>query len=500
MVVFWSARKKIDAGQIACALLILFGSIHLGILILNHYFIRCYGFDYSVYNFAFYDYAHFRVSPCPFYLFPYDVTFLQDHFSLTLMFLSPLYWLLGPITGGYSLLIIQTCIVVCGGWAGYRFIQLKTGNQLLSIFTLVYYFILLGRYTAAAGDCNIVIIGAALVPIFLYYFEKGKFGIALLFFLFIIFNREDFSLWFLFIAVFMMIQYRHDAKRFKLSLLLFVLSIICFLFIFKIIIPALEDENKKYTLFNFAALGKTPAEALVFILKHPLKTFELLYINQTGSNYYDGIKQEFYLIFFGSGGLLLVLRPLYFIPFIPLLAKKMFNDEPIRWSFESFYWVECVSIMPILVFWGIATIKYENLKVPLGLLVCICTLWITLYEITKPAEKHLALLGDTKKFNFLNKQFYRAEDDLKGIYAAMKLIPDTAIVAASGKLSTHLALRKRIYYFPRVDDATYVFLLKKNDNWPISQGRVDTLVHELIFQKSWKVLADKKDFVLIHKD
>src|ERR1043165_9970817 len=84
--------------------LILLGGINLLIVVVNHYYFRTYAFDYGVYNFAFYDFAHGRISPCPIYLFIHPVTFLQDHVSLTLLVLSPLYWLLHPIAGTYSLL------------------------------------------------------------------------------------------------------------------------------------------------------------------------------------------------------------------------------------------------------------------------------------------------------------------------------------------------------------------------------------------------------------
>jgi hypothetical protein len=81
----------------------------------------------------------------------------------------------------------------------------------------------------------------------------------------------------------------------------------------------------------------------------------------------------------------------------------------------------------------------------------------------------------------------------------MELIPDTAVVCASGKISQHLAFRKRIYYFPRVDDAQYVFVIKKNDTWPISQERIDTLVQELRTKRDFEMLVDKPDFWLLRK-
>ena len=67
--------------------LLIFYSLYLITGITNHYLFRSYAFDYGVYNYAFWDYSHFHISPCPIYAS--KANFLQDHFSLTLLFLIP---------------------------------------------------------------------------------------------------------------------------------------------------------------------------------------------------------------------------------------------------------------------------------------------------------------------------------------------------------------------------------------------------------------------------
>jgi len=317
--------------------------------------------------------------------------------------------------------------------------------------------------------------------------------------LLLIFNREDYALWLIFICGFLMILHRADKPKLKRATLLLVLSILFFFIIFQCIIPALEDEHKKYTLFNFAVLGKTPGEALAFVLQHPIQAFKLLYTNHSGSNYYDGIKQEFYWVYFLSGGFLLLYRPLFLIPFIPIIAKKMYNDDPLRWSMESFYSIEIVSLLPVLAFFIIAGLRSETLKVTMAWLLCGCALVVTGFELTKPAPYHKGLLGDTRKSNFLDSTFYASDYNVKEINKAMKLIPDTAAVSASGKISQHLAYRKKIYYFPRIDDAQYVFVIKNNDTWPISKERIDTLINELHTRRDFEMLLDKPDFWLLRK-
>ena len=477
-------------------ILIFFSGLNLTIVLTNHYLFNTYAFDYGVYNFAFYDFAHLHVSPCPVYLFPYNITFLQDHFSFALIVLSPLYWLLAPITGTYTLLIIQSCIITFGGWATYRLILLKSENYKIALLSLVYYFILLGRFTSCAADCNLAIIGSALIPVFLYYFEKNKIPQTFACFLFLIITREDYALWLIFICAFLMLIHRKDKFQKNFSALLLFLSVISFILIFKYIIPALEDENKKYNLFAFSALGKTPLEALLFILQNPFKSLELLFINHSGSSYYDGVKTDFYMIYFISGGFLLFFRPVYIIPFLPLIAKKMFTDDPTRWSVESYYSIEVVSILPVMVFLIISGIKKEGFKLPFAIIICGLTLIITCKEIFKPAIEHRALLGNSQKYNLLNSKFYQTAYNATEINKALEAIPGDAIVSASCKLLPHLAFRKKIYYYPKIDDAEYICVFK-NDTWPTPQNEFDKILSGLILEKGWKIIVEKKDFLLL---
>lgn len=477
-------------------ILFAFSFLNLYIVFTNHYLFNTFAYDYGVYNFAFYDFAHFHVSPCPIYLSPFPITFLQDHFSFALIVLSPLYRVLTPIFGTYTLLFIQTCVISFGGWATYKLIFLKSNSYKLALLALLFYFILLGRFTAASGDCNLAIIGSAIIPAFLYYFEREKILATLSCILFLFITREDYSLWLFFICGFLMILHRKEKFKLRFSAILFALSIVFFLIIFKFIIPALEDENKKYGLFEFAALGKTPLEAIRYLFHDPLRCIELLFINHSKNTYFDGVKADFYIIYLFSGGFLLFIRPLYLLPFLPLIAKKMYADDPVRWSAESYYSVEFVSILPLMVFLILANLKKEDLKVPLAVLICCWTMIMTSKEIYRAGDMHRARLGSPTKYDLFNKNFYFHDNTLKEIHEALELIPPKAKVSASSKLLPHIAFREKIYYYPKVDDAEYICLFK-NDTWPASKEESDKKLDQLVSEGGWKILVDKNNFLLL---
>ena len=472
----------------------MFALVNLVIVVVNHYCFRTFAYDYGVYNFAFYDFAHFRVSACPLYLAPYPVSFMQDHFSITLILFSPLYWLLSWLTQSYTLLVIQWLLIVFGAWATYKLIVLKSKDDVTAALATLYYFVLYGRFSACDGDCNLAVIGSAVVPCFLYFFEAKKIPATIACFLFLVLNREDYTLWLFFICIYLMITTRKDAVKLRWSAILLAACVLFFFLIFKIFIPALEDDNIKFSFFRFDVLGKTPGEAFAFVFSHPLRAIELLFVNHSSNPDYIHVKQDFYMLYLLSGGVLLLYRPLYLIPFIPLLAKKMYTDEGFRWSLISYYSVEFVSILPIFVFTIIVVIKQPAIKYSLALLVCITTIIVSYRKID--AYWYDAYLGSVEKHNFFKETFYQSNYNISEINKALKQIPGNAALSGSCRLTSHMAWRDKIYLFPKVDDAQYICLFKHDDYYPLAEQSFKDKLAELRVDGNWKVLDEKSDFIV----
>lgn len=439
--------------------LILFGALVILVPVTNHYFFRTYAFDYGAYNFAFHDYAHFRISPNPVY-FQGKITFLQDHLSYTLFFLTPLYWLLKWLFGTYTLLIIQSLFVIWGGWASWKLILEKTENQALGFITLVLYFTLYGRLSAFSADCNLMIILSSFVPVFLLYFNRGKVWITVACFLFLILGRESIPLWTFFISIFLVIVYWKDIAKRRLASIFALASIAYFIIAFKILIPYIEDPGRPFSLFNYSNLGETPSEALKFMFTHPFDTFELLFKNTSGDSLFANVKSEFYFVYMLSGGLLLFLRPQYTIPLIPIVAQKVFNDLPVRWGIASYYDIEFAALMPVLIVLVLASLKWKKIAVFLGSVACIMTISITLHKMV-PENRELSWVGEGKT-NPFEKQFWHSNLNIAEINEQFAKIPSDASVAATGNAVPHFALRDHIHFLPsEPKDVDFIVILNR---------------------------------------
>ena len=475
----------------------IFGAFHLIIALLNHYYFRTFTFDYGVYNFAYYHFAHLGLPPVPLYniFVSYPIHFLQDHFSLTLIFLSPLYWLTGNVFGTYLLLLIQWAVVLWGGWCSFKLILYKTRRQAFALLAFIYYYVLYGRYSSYQSDCNLAIMGAAVLPAFFYYYEiKHKWGL-ILSFIFLLLNREDLPLCLFFICIYLMWANRKDKSQLKRAMVLAVVSLLSFVLIMNVFIPLLEDENKKFGLFEYTALGSSPGSALVFILTHPFKAFSYLYTNHSGDPQYDQEKISFYILYGVSGAIILLFRPAYLICLIPILAKKMFNDNPVRWGYEMYYSIEVASLLPIFVFSILGDIKWDWLKYSLGLIVCTMSAIATYYAISISFNNGLG----NYKYNVFSESFYKAPDFCKGAHTILGMIPEAASVSASGDFVPHLAQRDKIYYYPHIGDSEFICINRNGNTYPVSREEYDKTTNSFLRDPEWKLVAVSGPVLLLKK-
>ncbi|HXU27023.1 MAG TPA: DUF2079 domain-containing protein [Bacteroidia bacterium] len=464
----------------------------------NHYLFRSYACDYGVYNFAFWDYAHFRISPCLiFHIKDLKVNFLQDHFSLTLFFLIPFYWLLNWLTGTYTLLILQTTAIILSGWILSKYITLKSNNSWVGVGAMLYYFLMQARYASMASDCNLAIFSNCLIPFFLYYFEKKKYLISGIIFLIALVSREDMPLVFIFIFLTLIIIHWKEKERIIFCSLLIVFSVSYFIILFSLIIPSLEEPGKHYSLFTYSTLGKTPFEALKFIFAHPLKTFNLLFHNQLNNPEYDGVKTEFYITYLISGGFILILKPQYIIWFIPIIAQKMFDDLPARWSIYGYYAIPVATMLPISAFLIIGSIKKTYFKYATTVLFCLLAWFATDRSFNREARA-LPWTWPLKE-NIFDASFFDSKLNINKVYKSLELIPENAKVSASNFYVPHLSQRRYIYMFPDVRDSEYIVVHQLWDNFMSSEKLYLSSIQNYLHDPKWIVVANDFPFLLLKK-
>lgn len=465
-------------------IILFFGILLFGMGILNHYFFRTVTYDYGNYNFAFWDYSHFRISPIP----TFRGNFLQDHFSFTLMYFVPVYWLLNWLTHSYTLILIQNSMVLIAAWYSYKLVRIKSENVWLGVGVLVYYFVLLGRYTAFSADVNLAIISSCFIPVFIYYFQIRKYYLSFFILILSLFSRENIPLWFIFIFIVLIIENRKDKKAILLSLAGIAVSVFYFILLFKVFIPSIETPGVKYALFNYAALGASPGEALVYIVNNPVESVKLFFVNHLNNPTYDGVKAEFYWVYLISGGFILILRPKYLIWFIPIVAQKVLNDSPTRWGIATYYSIEVVTLLPLSVFLALSSIRSKKLQNRLVVVACIAAFSMTIHKLDR-VNCRMPWTLNTSKVKVYDKHFYEAPFNVRKVNKLLKEIPTKAKVSASNVILPHIAQRQNIYFFPNVKDAEYIVFSVYDNHYLYSHTFNEKKRNKYFLNPNWEIIA-----------
>lgn len=488
-------KINIRQKNISVLILLFFGLLLFTMGILNHYLFRTYTYDYGNYNFAFWDYSHFRMSPIP----TFRGNFLQDHFSFTLMYFVPVYWLLNWLTGTYTLIIIQNSLVLVAAWYSYKIVKLKTDSLWLGAGVLFYYFLLLGRYTAFSADVNLAIISSCFVPVFIYYFLTKRYLVSFIILILSLFSRENIPLWFIFIFIVLIIEKRKDKRDILYGLCGIVISIFYFILLFKVFIPSVETKEINYALFNYSALGATPGEAFIHIINHPVESIKLFFVNHLDNPAYDGVKAEFYWVYFISGGFILFFRPQYLIWFIPIVAQKVLNDVPTRWGIATYYSIEVVTLLPVSVFLTLSSFSPRVFQKILTVTICIATLSVTIHKMER-VNQRMPWTLNTSKVKIYDKHFFEAPFNAKKVNKLLKQIPPKAKVSASNIILPHVSQRQDINFFPIVKDSEYIVFSVFDNHYLFSQMYNEKQRNRYFSNPEWKIVAEEFPVFLLKRD
>lgn len=469
--------------RLAVSILFLAGLIYAALSLVNHYLFRTYALDLGIYNNALYDYAHFRFNDYPLVrqLFP---NALADHFSLMPMLASPLLWLFGT----YALLIVQIAAILFGGWGIYRFFADKYPNTYLPHLALIHFLSLWGIFSALSFDYHDNVIGAMLVPWFLYYFDKNEKRKYMLFFVLLLITKENMALWAVFISLGLAIQHRRDRQRMLQALFLTVCSALYFFIIVNVVMKSMGYPDRAYFHFKYAALGASPMEAIQNVFLHPVDVFRLFFVNHSKEPFFDGIKTELYTLVIFSGGFALIYYPHLLLMLLPIVAQKVLSDDVCKWGINYQYSIEFAPVLTIAAFSLLLNFKSTKLRYFLALLTVIIAFYIHLHAY----KERKSVWFKPADYVLWSPLHWHTPYDISSINKALESIPAEAAVSASSPLVPHLAFRQRIYQFPDTADATYILLLEQPEPYPLKLEELQQQVMALRAASDWELIYDKK--------
>ncbi len=463
---------------------LVFAVIYSLISLVNHYLFRTYALDLGLYSNALYDYAHFQWNDSTTFK-PEPQNLMGDHFDFYLMIYSPLVW----IFGSYTLLIVQIVSILFGGLGVYRYFR---ENRVQAVLAQLFFYSFFGVYTALSYDFHDSVVVAMLVPWLFVFTKERKMKWAAFFVVLLWLGKENSSLWIAFICFGLsLLNWKEKRWRFFFLISGFA-SMVYFAILMKFIMPALAPDGV-YPHFDYTVLGGNMKEAIKHLIFHPIDSFHL-FVSNFRDPMADNIKSDLFKYLLFSGMALLIIRPAYLLMLVPIFFQKFFHDSINIWGAGFHYCIEFTPILAIGVFEVVDKLKKESFKRVAGEILVVLAMITTTKRLSDQY-----FYAPNVNLNFMSKDHYKKEYDVKPVYAAFKLIPEDAIVSCQSNLVPHLANRDFCYMYPITKDAEYIMLAKKDTPYPLSDSLFQVEIRNFQKSEEWIKMVDNKEVLLVKK-
>ena len=445
--------------------------------ITNHENFRTTAYDLGIYTNQMHHYLSFDTGNTVIY--PNMKVKWADHFSLFQVIFAPLTYILGS----YTLLYSQIFMIIIGGLGMKKITDHLTKNDWLSSISLFHFYSIWTIFAALSFDYHDNVIGAMIVPWFIYYFLEKKLRLSIFFLVCILLCKETMSLWMTFVSL-MLLLYSKDTEDRKIALTSLIICLLYFVIVFFIVMPNL-DSTFTYKHFNYKTFGNSFSELGKYYITHPIDSIKYLFVNHLSNPKFDHVKETFWITFLLSGGFICIRYPKFMIGLIPIILLKMFNDNATKWSINLHYSIEIVPIIVFAFYYFVSKLKssYRIYASVIGALLCAIT--------SVKVVGRDSMFYNESRCNIYDKRHYDHVVDNENLNELLTEFQDPSLkISATSALVPRLALRDDIYTYPNIGTAEYIIINTKLMTWPIPSHK---------FKEEFTALNNSDDWLLLKK-
>lgn len=437
-----------------------------------HSLFKTHALDLGMFNHAIYSYAHLKPNYFTLDISGAAIPYLGDHFSPITMLYAPFYY----VFGSYTLLIIQILAILFGGIGIFKYARFKNYSNWISLLFMIHFLILWPIFSALSFDFHNNVVAAMLVPWLILFFEKGNLKYTLTFFILILISKENMSLWlaFIFLGLLLREKNHYTGLSRKTAIILAVTSLIYFVVVVSIIMPAYSKGLGTNQLGRYDHLGGSLENIVIGFFENPKYYFTLLFEDTLDSNA-TGIKSGFWYSFLIAGGFAVIYRPKYMIMIAPIIAQKMFSQSHSLWGTGGQYSIEIVPIISLALVSLLLSTRKNYIRAVVLVIVII---------LGRPS------------FSAFRAEHYKSDMNISQLKEDLKVIPSKAVISVSSDLSPHLFRRDKIYHYPIIKNAEYIALLKNRSTYPLRKVDFEKKIENLKNDPSATILVDNSDMII----
>lgn len=401
---------------------------------------------------------------------------LAAHVEPILLPISLLYRL---YSSPKALLILQSVVISLGALPAFWLARDRLKNDFAAVTFASAYLLHPALEAANLHDFHPVSLASAFLLFAFYYLEKGWYPLFLLFSLLAMSTKEQVPLSVALMGLYLVLM---RGRRF-LGWSTVVTALAWLVIAFGVIIPTYNPTGASPYLSRYDQLGGSPREILVTFLLNPQKVLPTLL---------EPAKLQYAQSLLLPVAFLPFLSPFTFAFALPDLALSLLSNFPDMYSGKAHYGAVIVPFLVISAIYatgfmaGLGQRLWRPLGQPLVYLlssvVLISSLVSYYHSVFLPLSDHLPVVSQ--------------HDKLASEFVAR--IPKDAPLSTSSTLNPHLSQRERLYLFPDVRDAEYIFLDVTATPYPIDVPSLRWRVEGLL-EKGWGILAAKDGYLLLRR-
>ncbi len=349
----------------------------------------------------------------------YDNLF-GDHFHPILALAAPAFWVWDDVR---SLLVLQSLVLASSSLAVYWVACRRFGTAAAVAWSTAY-LLSWGLIEAARFDFHEIVFAVPLVALACALVVEEKMGAALAPVLALLLVKEDLAF---LVAAFGIV---YLLRRHWLSgVALIAAGIGWFALATEVIIPALAD-GRSFPYWNYPAFGDGPGEAVRIIATHPWR------LVTEAVDAHNKLSTGFFLL--APFAFLSLLSPLVVL-LVPLVAERVFNDNPVFWTRYYHYTATSVPVLAIAAIDGLRRIR-DRFGVRDRAIVAISAGLVV-----------LAVLGNYPRLPFEDlargSRWRLTDSERAGNEILRGISPDAAVIAQD-VIAPHVSQRDKVWILP----------------------------------------------------
>ena len=381
-----------------------------------------------------------------------------------------------------TLLVFQALVVGLGALPAFWLARRRLGSDFAGLVFACVYLLAPALNGAVLSDFHPVALTASLLLFAFYFLETGKRGAFLVAIVLALAAKEEIAA-----LVFMLGLYLFFWRRERrLGVITAALGLAWFLVATRLILPHFSGLTRSPFIERMTVFGPGLRGTLKAVLAQPTLVARWLWQPEIRA-YLGGL--------LATGGFISLFSPLVLLLTAPVLALNVFSQWSWTYSEGAHYSASLVPFIIVSAIYGVAFVAGRLQR--WGLLRRKTAIVLVSGLVLAVSLTHHWQVGMTPLGRNFHWPQVTAHDRLAQEFIAM--IPPDAALSAQANLYPHVALRRKAYLFPAVEDAEYVFLDVTSPTYPIDVPGLRGEVIGLLDIGGFGVLRAEDGYLLLKR-